>query len=140
MRANFSGRRPPTNLFNLLESKSLFGIQIDRAQEREREIGHNLDQCVTLPHCVAQLCHHVATAGRSMPWRKDGRCELWDPETSLVMELLGGEMGERRGRPDLGVGGAAMALEGRSAGPPVLRCQRVCHYRPGSQHLSTEGE
>ena len=64
-----------------------------------------------------------------MPWRKDGRCELWDPETSLVMELLGGEMGERRGRPDLGVGGAAMALEGRSAGPPVLRCQRVCHYR-----------
>ena len=53
-----------------------------------------------------------------------------------MMELLGGEMGERRGRPDLGVGGAAMALEGRSAGPPVLRCQRVCHYRPGSQHLS----
>ena len=34
----------------------------------------------------------------SMPWRKDGRCELWDPETSLVMEASEGEMGERRGR------------------------------------------
>ena len=97
MRANFSGHSllPTNQPLNLLESKSSFGIQIDRFLE----IAHNLDECVceaptlcgpTLPPCGRP---------RSMPGRKDGRCELWDPETSLVMEPSEGEMGERRGRP-----------------------------------------
>ena len=56
-----------------------------------------------------------------MPWRKDGRCELWDPETSLVMEASEGEMGERRGR-----------LRCQLLAAPLCRCWTLARVRRAS--------
>ena len=63
----------------------------------------------------------------SMPWRKDGRCELWDPETSLVMEASEGEMGERRGR-----------LRCQLLAAPLCRC--CCCWTPARVRRASSPE